>query len=93
MPPIGRCLPTQVFFAWGALIGFNVVAVLTVGLSFQAIEVAVKLFSPFLIFLLARRLIRSKRDLIGVLTTFLYSTAFPFGMLFYEKLVGPIRGR
>ena len=92
VPPIRKVFADQVFFAWGTLIGFNVVAVLTVGLSFQAIEVAVKLFSPFLIFLLARRLIRSKRDLVGVLTTFLYSTAFPFGMLFYEKLVGPVGG-
>ena len=70
LPPIRRTFADSVFFVWGALIAFNVVAVMTISLSFQAIEVAVKLLSPFLIFLLARRLIRSKRDLVGVLTTF-----------------------
>lgn len=92
LAPVRRTFADSAFWAWGALLGFNVMAVLTVGMSFPTVEVAVKLLSPFLIFLLARRLIRSKRDLIGVLTTFLYSTAFPFCMMFYEKVVSPVHG-
>jgi len=78
------------FAAWGSMLVCNFILVLTLEYSIHALETALKLITPVLVFFYLRHLVRSQRDLMGVLTTFLYSTVVPFGMLLYERLVEPV---
>ena len=68
---------------------FNSAAVLTLDLTIPTLEVVFKLMTPVLIYFFVRHLIRSQRDLDGLLVTFLVSTIVPIGMLLYESLVSP----
>ena len=76
--------------SWAAILMLNCILIVSLQLSLESIEIIIKLVTPLLIYFYLRRLIRSKRDFLGVLTTFLYSTSFPFGMLLYEHFIGPI---
>lgn len=80
-----------VFGVWGVLLFFNVLAALTWQFSLYSLEIAFKLLLPIVLYFFLRHLIRSKRDLMGILTTFLYSSLIPFGMLLYEKFFTSIR--
>lgn len=75
---------------WGALLALNAVALLTLDVSVGSAEIAIKLVTPALLYLFARHLVRSERDLVGVVTAFLYGTVVPFGMLLYERLFGAV---
>lgn len=76
--------------AWGALLAINCILMLTLELSFESLQLVVKQITPYFLILYLRRFVQSKQDLIGVLTTFLYSTVFPFSMQLYERFIGPI---
>ena len=60
-------------------------------LSMISFEFLLKLSIPIYIFFFARLFIKSKQDLDGILTTFLYSAAFVATILIYEVVVNPIR--
>ncbi len=78
------------FGVWGALLLLNVVAVASTEISLVTAEIMIKLITPVLIYFFVRHLVRSKTDLIGVLTTFLYSCIFPFAVLLFENVFSPI---
>ena len=91
---IGRIqwsLLDRLFVLWGALMVFNALAVLAIGISLVTIEVSLKLATPVLIYVFLRHLIQSRRDLVGVLTCFLYSAVPVFGMMLYERFVSPFQ--
>lgn len=90
MPKIQWSILDILFLLWGTLMLFNGIAVLASGITTGNLEVAFKLSSPVLIYFFLRHVIRSKRDLDGLLTTFLYSSMPVFGMMLFESLVTPI---
>lgn len=59
--------------------------------SLLAIEFVLKLSMPIYIFYFLRRLIRSERDLDGILQTVLYAAIIVAFILVYELISGPIR--
>ena len=69
---------------------WNVSGLLSGGISVESLETAVKVVTPFLIYFFLRHVIRSKRDLKGILITFLYSSSIPFAMILFEVLVHPL---
>lgn len=60
-------------------------------LSVSQLQVLLKLMMPLFIFWFLRLLIQSKKDLEGVLQTYLYSSLFVVAMLLYEVFISPIR--
>ncbi len=75
---------------WGVLLAINSLLIMTIEVSFVSAEIALKALMPVLLILYMRRLIRSKKDLDGLLTTFLYSAMFPMGMMLYEQFISPV---
>lgn len=59
--------------------------------SLQAIEFVLKLSLPIYVFYFLRRLVRSQRDLDGLLQTVLYAAVIVAVILVYELISGPIR--
>lgn len=59
--------------------------------SLLSIEFVLKLSLPIYVFYFLRRLIRSERDLDGILQTVLYAAVIVAVILVYELLSGPIR--
>ena len=76
--------------AWGVILGINCMLILTLEISLDSLQLIIKLISPILLFIYLRHFIRSKQNLIGILTTFLYSTIFPFGMQLFERFISPL---
>lgn len=60
-------------------------------LSKTFLEYLLKLTMPSYIFFFLRLLIRSKKDLDGVLQSFIYSTFFVIAVFMYEIIVNPIK--
>ncbi|MFN2423757.1 MAG: O-antigen ligase family protein [Cryomorphaceae bacterium] len=84
-------LADKSFARWSALLLIS--ALFTVfydPLSLLSLEFVLKLAMPVYLFFFLRILIRSRRDLHGVLTTFLYSAVFVAAILLYELLINPI---
>ncbi|MBX2819505.1 MAG: hypothetical protein KTR29_07480 [Rhodothermaceae bacterium] len=90
MPRTTRTFLDVVINIWGAVLAINCILMLTLELSLESLQLIVKQLTPFFLILYLRRFIQSKRDLVGLLTTFLYSTAFPFAMQLYERFIGPV---
>lgn len=90
-PRIRSTVPDLAFVILSGLFLFNAVAVLTLGIEILTLEIVFKLMTPVLIYFFVRHLIQSKQDLHGLLTTFLYSTIVPIGMLLYESLIDPFQ--
>ncbi|HXB40157.1 MAG TPA: hypothetical protein VNZ49_06415 [Bacteroidia bacterium] len=59
--------------------------------SVTFLEYFLKLSMPVYLFFFLRLLIRSRRDLDGVLQTFLYSCYFVIGVFLFELLVNPVK--
>ncbi len=60
--------------------------------SRETLEMGLKLSLPIFLFFYLRRFIRSKKDLDGLLQTFLYSAIFVALILVYELVFGVIKG-
>src|SRR6185436_5082762 len=75
---------------WGTVIFFNCAIFLLYQFSLENFGSVIKYITPPLLFFYARSFVRSKEDLVFILTTFLYSCIFPLGMLAFETLVHPI---
>ncbi len=60
------------------------------GFSMDSLEVSLKLSLPAFVYFFGRRFIRSKKDLLGIFQTFIYSAAFVLVILGYELIFNPI---
>ncbi|MEQ8910212.1 MAG: O-antigen ligase family protein [Vicingaceae bacterium] len=78
------------FWVWGGLSLFNIVLILFIDFSLDTFGDVLKYITPILLFIYFRRFINSKRQLNGVLTTFLISAIVPAIILTYELIFGPI---
>ncbi len=83
-------LQDAVFCALGVISAVNAIMVMATEVSLRTLEVALKLPLPCLIYLFSRHFVRSRSDIVGIITTFLYSTVFAFGSLIYENIYSPI---
>ena len=80
------------FGIWGFLIFFSMFFMfINDPLSKIFLEYFLKLSMPIYLFFFLRLLIRSQRDLDGVLQTFLYSSIFVVGVFLFELIVNPIK--
>ncbi len=81
----------KAFYLWGGFLLLSSLLVLLQNpLDLVSIEFMLKLSMPVYLFALLRILIRSRRDLNGILFSFLYSAIFVAAILLYEILVSPI---
>jgi O-antigen ligase len=80
------------FFAWTVLMLVSLLFMFLYDpLSKTFLEYFLKLTMPVYLFFFLRLLIRSRRDLDGILQTFLYSTLFVIVIFLYEVLVNPVK--
>ena len=91
-PKKGKSNVDFYFTIWGAIVFINLIIILIFEFSLTVFGDCLKYFTPVLLFFYLRHFIRSKRDLTGLLQTFLYAAIFPFTMLLYEYLFNPIAG-
>lgn len=89
-PPKSESFLDWVFSVWGVLLFFSALMMVFDNPSVEMLGEAIRQATPVFIYFFVRHLIRSKRDLIGVLTTFLYGSVVPFGMILFERLVMPL---
>lgn len=80
----------EAFRIWGILTLVNCIALLLIFFSIDILGNCIKYLTPVVMFFYLRNFIQSKTDLKFVLQTFLYSAIFPFCMMYYEILLGPI---
>ena len=78
------------FWIWGVFVILNCIWMYSINLSVVALGDAIKYLIPLFLFAYCRRFVESKTDLLGICTTFLIASAFPFVMLMYEYLFNPI---
>lgn len=78
------------FWGWGLLVIINCIAMYSIQLSVVSLGDAIKYIIPLFLFAYCRRFIQDKSDLLGICTTFLIASIFPFCMLMYEYLFNPI---
>ncbi len=77
-------------FIWMLFLFFNCFVYYTTALSVVALGEVIKYITPLLLMLYSKRFIQSKRDLDGILTTFLIACSFPLGLLIWESIFNPI---
>ncbi len=75
---------------WGLVLIINCIVMVITKFTIDNFGDAIKYVTPVLLFFYLRHFIQSKEDLHFILQTFLYSCIFPFGMLAYESVFGPI---
>jgi O-antigen ligase len=75
---------------WGILIVVNGIALLSFDLTMDNFGNMLKYISPPLLFFYLRYFVQSKRDLVFLLQTFLYSAIYPFLSMAFELAFGPI---
>ncbi len=82
----------QVFglFSFFIVTGSFLVAFYEIG-TLKSIQFLLKLTLPVYLFYYLRRFIRSRKDLDGIITTFMFSAVFVVCILLYEVTIGPIR--
>ena len=80
------------FGIWGLLMSVSLLFMfINDPTSKTFLEYLLKLSMPVYIYFFLRLLIRSQRDLDGVLQTFIYSSLFVVGVFLYEIIVNPIK--
>ncbi|MDX1420586.1 MAG: hypothetical protein R3181_11515, partial [Rubricoccaceae bacterium] len=89
-PKANRSALDAMMGGWGWLLALSSLTMVVLFLSPGSLEIGLKIMVPVFLYFFCRHLIRSRRDLVGLLTTFLYSTAVPFLMLLYERLFSPL---
>ncbi len=89
-PKATQALEAIPFRIWAILVVFNAATFWFINLSVVAFGDLIKYTTPVLLFFYARRIVQSKADLHGILTTFLISCLFPFTVFLYESFVNPI---
>ena len=79
-----------IFSAWSLIVVFSLLVYLASNLDIGAVGDALRYLTPILLFFYFRHFINSKKNLKGILQTFLYSAYIPAFLLVYELLIGPI---
>ena len=75
---------------WAIMILVNGIALLTYDASMDNFGNTLKYLSPPLLFCYLRHFIQSKRDLVFILQTFLYSAVYPYLSMALELVFGPV---
>jgi hypothetical protein len=76
---------------WSLLTGISCMAMLvSSGFSTDSLDITMKIILAPVLYFYARRIIRSNKDLHGLLQTFLYSSLFIVIIFLYEIMVNPI---
>ena len=78
------------FWVWAVIVIFNLGLHLLVEANFDTVGDTLRYLTPVLLFVYFRRFIYSKKQLEGILQTFLYSAAIPAALLAYELIFEPI---
>ena len=78
------------FVLWSAIVALNCLSILMVEVSVVSLDLVFKLTTCVFIYIYLRHFLQAKQDLVGLLTTFLYASAFPFAMMLYEWFVNPL---
>lgn len=87
-----RSVIDVLFITWTALIGISLLFMfLNDPTSKTFLEYFLKLSMPVYLYFFLRLLIRSQRDLDGVLQAFVYSSLFVVGVFLFELFVNPVR--
>ncbi|MBL7924705.1 MAG: hypothetical protein JNL88_10950 [Bacteroidia bacterium] len=89
-PRADRALEDVPFRIWALVLIFNAATFWFIDLSVVAFGDLIKFTTPVFLYFYARRIIQSKDDLHGLLTAFLVSCLFPFGIFLYESIFNPI---
>lgn len=91
LPKYRRSRADRVFGVWSFLAVMSTLFFIFADpLSTRSYEYLLKLTLPVYVFYFLRRMIRTRRDLDGLLQTFLYSGIFVVSIFMYEVLVNPI---
>lgn len=80
-------------YAFGILtiiVVVNCLFVLGIEASLGTAEVILKVMMPFVVYFFVRCFIRTGDDLLGIVTTFVFSTIVPFSLVFYETVYEPL---
>ena len=78
------------FNAFSIILVLNCIIYYSSQISVSAMGDLIKYTTPLLLYFYARRFVRTKKDLDGIIATILISCIFPFAMFFYESIFNPI---
>lgn len=82
----------RLFNIWSVLIVLNTLFIILLPIDLiSMLQWVLKLTMPIYLFFFLRIFIRDKKDLTGLLTTFMYATGIAALLLLYELLVQPIK--
>lgn len=89
--PKPRLVSQDYFFgALTVMVLANCLFVFGIEVSLGTAEIVLKVTMPFVVYFFARSFIRTGDDLMGVVTTFVFSSIIPFSLLFYETVFEPL---
>lgn len=90
MPKYRRVFQDHCMLCIALLTSINLIFISIHGLGYGLVHSGLKMLIAPVIYFYLRRFVKSELDVIGIATTFLYSTIFPLVMLLYERFVGQI---
>lgn len=90
LPPVEKTIGDYLMQAFMILLLINCGILMFAYFDLDVFGDTIKYLNAFLLYFYCRRFIRSQRDLIGVLTTFIYSSFLPLGLILYENIFSPI---
>ena len=91
LPRRRNCRIDQLFVLLGTIIVLNATLIWFFAPSLDRLAVGLKITLPIYLYFYFRYFVRSRRDLEGILQTFLYSAILPFSLLLFEIGVSPFR--
>jgi hypothetical protein len=86
-----NCRVDQIFLFLSTIIVVNASLIWISSPSLDRFAVALKVTLPVYLYFYFRHFVRSRRDLEGILQTFLYSAILPFTLLQFEIWISPFR--
>jgi len=86
-----NCRIDQLCVLLGTIIVLNATLIWFFAPSLDRLAVALKITLPIYLYIYFRYFVRSRRDLEGILQTFLFSAILPFSLLLFEIWVFPFR--
>ena len=90
MPKYRRVFQDHCMLCIALLTTINLIFIGIHGIDYSLMHSGLKMLIAPVIYFYLRRFVKSELDLIGITTTFLYSTIFPLVMLLYERFFGQI---
>ncbi|MEO8087448.1 MAG: hypothetical protein ABI763_11540 [Bacteroidota bacterium] len=92
MPKKNKSKVVNLFFTFGVIVVFNWILLDILYPTITIIGFSIKSITPILLFFYLLYVIRSLRDLEGVMTSFLYSGIYLLILMLYEFIFGSISG-